>query len=132
MKEYKYNLFFPLLYLMTIFSLSFGENGYNKVYPVKIKKVALFKNGLGYFVSESELPKNAKSIEFGQLPIPTLGSFWVDYPKTLKVRSLNTSMKPQDETVPIQSITDLLQANIGKRATITTNLKDNATFTGII
>lgn len=60
---------------------------------VKIKRVALFKNGLGYFTSSATLPKKATTITLGQLPVPSHGTFWVGYPKAVKVRSLFTRME---------------------------------------
>ncbi len=46
---------------------------------LRIEKVTLFRNGLGYILSEATLPENATTIRVGQLPVPSFGTFWVGY-----------------------------------------------------
>ena len=91
---------------------------------IEIERVALFKNGLGYFTSSATLPKGATNIRIGQLPVPSHGTFWVGYPEDMKVRALFTIMEDIDETVPARSIVELLQCNPGRKVTINTNLDD--------
>ena len=86
----------------------------------RIERVALFKNGLGFFTSGVMLPENAEAVRFGQLPVPSFGTFWVAYSKDVGVRSLVTSMEEVEERVPVQHIGDLLQANVGRKVTLRT------------
>jgi len=86
---------------------------------LKIDRVALFKNGLGYFSSTGKLPRKVTSVNFGQLPIPTLGTFWVGYSKNVALRGLFTSMDEVTELVPASDVAQVLSANIGKRVEIT-------------
>ncbi len=99
---------------------------------VKIERVALFKNGLGYFTSSATLPKGATTIKLGQLPVPSYGTFWVGYPKDVKVRSLFTSMENVEESVPARSVAELLQVNLGRKVVINTGSKDVPAISGTI
>lgn len=99
---------------------------------VKIERVALFKNGLGYFTSSATLPKGATDIRMRKLPVPSHGTFWVGYPEDLKVRALFTSMENADETVPAINLAELLQCNLGKKVTVSTNMHNIPAITGTI
>lgn len=99
---------------------------------VKIERVALFKNGLGYFISTATLPKGATNIRIGQLPVPSHGTFWVGYPEDVKISALFTSMEDVDETAPARSLVELLQCNPGRKVTVSTNLNDMPVIKGII
>ncbi len=85
---------------------------------LKIERVALFKNGLGYFVSNAKLPEKTTHITFGQLPVPSLGTFWVGYSGKVKVRGLFAGLEEIIEQAPAQTIPQLLAANIGSRVRI--------------
>ncbi len=99
---------------------------------VKIERVALFKNGLGFFTSSTTLPKGATTIKIRQLPVPSHGTFWVGYPEDIKVRTLFTSMEDVEKTVPAGSIAELLQVNSGRKVTVTTGSKDMPAIKGTI
>jgi hypothetical protein len=91
---------------------------------LQIEKLTLFKNGLGFVVSHGILPENAQTIKIGQLPIPSFGTFWVGYPKDVKLQNLVTSMEDVEETSPVQSVSQLLQMNTGRKAIIHTSDRD--------
>jgi len=91
---------------------------------LKIEKLALFKNGLGFIVSSGVLPENAETIRIGQLPIPTLGTFWVGYPKGVRLQSLVTSMEELETEYPVESIGQLLQMNAGRKVLLHTSDRD--------
>ncbi|MCP4580423.1 MAG: hypothetical protein GY839_02315, partial [candidate division Zixibacteria bacterium] len=99
---------------------------------VKIERIALFKNGLGYFTSSATLPKGATTIKIRQLPTPSHGTFWVGYPQDLEVRGLFTGMENVNETVPARSIAELLQCNSGRKVTISTDSNDMPAITGTV
>ena len=99
---------------------------------VEIERVALFKNGLGYFTSSAALPKGATTINIGQIPVPSNGTFWLGYPKSLKVRAMITSMVDVEEAFSPRNVAELLQANPGRKVTLRTNLKDAPAITGTI
>lgn len=99
---------------------------------IKIQRVALFKNGLGYFTSSAALPKGATTAVIEQIPVPSNGTFWIGYPKDLKVRSLITSMVDVKENVAPRNVAELLRANHGRKVTVRTSLKDTPAITGTI
>lgn len=99
---------------------------------VKIERVALFKNGLGYFTSAATLPKGADVIRISKLPVPSHGTFWVGYPKDAEVRTIITSMEDVVKPAPARSIAMLLQANPGRKVSITTSSPEMPEITGTI
>jgi len=90
----------------------------------EIKKLSLFKNGIGFVVSEAVLPGNSKTVKLGQLPVPSFGTFWVGYPEEVKVQSLITSVQEVEKKIPAQNLPQLLQLNPGKKVIIHTSDKD--------
>lgn len=97
-----------------------------------IERVALFKNGLGFVTSITTLPKDAKTIRFGQLPVPSFGTFWVGYSNDVKVRNLVTSMEDFEEKSSVQNVGQLLQANVGREVTLRVGPKDEDIIKGTI
>ncbi len=81
---------------------------------LNIERVALFKNGTGFITSTANLPKDVSAVCFGQIPVPSYGSFWVGYPESLKVRGLVTSLEERKKQTSPQIIIQLLQANPGR------------------
>ncbi len=84
----------------------------------RIERIALFKNGLGYATAGARLPDKAKSVRLGQLPVPSYGTFWVSYPKEVKVRSLVTAMETIEELATAPSVDQLLRLNPGRKVLI--------------
>lgn len=98
---------------------------------LKIEYVALFKNGMAYVTSSAVLPR-AAVVELGQLPVPSHGTFWVGVPEDLKMRALVTRMEEVEESVPVRTVAELLQANPGRIVTIRTGGFDSPALTGIL
>jgi hypothetical protein len=88
---------------------------------LKIERLALFKNGLGYATATATLPEKATSVRLGQLPVPSYGTFWVGYPKEVKVRSLTTAMETVDELFPVTGVDQLLRLNPGRKVLLHTS-----------
>ncbi len=99
---------------------------------LEVEKVALFKNGLGYITSTATLPQDAATVRFGQLPVPTFGTFWVGYTKNLKVCGLVASMEDVDENVPAQNVGQLLHANVGRKVILRTGTGEKDVVEGMI
>ena len=85
---------------------------------LKIERVALFKNGLGYATASTVLPGQTKSLRLGQLPVPAYGTFWVGYGKGVKLRSLTTAMETVDEVAPVSGLDELLRVNAGGKVVL--------------
>lgn len=88
------------------------------VTPLKIERVALFKNGLGYFTSSAKLPEKATTVVFGQIPLPSHGTFWVGYELGTPVKGLFTRLEETSKDTAVSNVGDLIAANVGKEVTL--------------
>ena len=75
---------------------------------VKLQQVALFKNGLGFFVSEAAVPKKKKEFHVVPFAAASHGTFWVAYPEKVKLKSLVVRETEVDELIEAISIAELL------------------------
>jgi hypothetical protein len=98
----------------------------------KLQKVALFKNGLGFFVAEADLPAGKESVTVGPFAAASHGTFWTAYAPTLNIHSLIANETEIEEVQPVLNIPDLLHANIGKHATIVLSGDPQTSLHGII
>jgi len=99
---------------------------------LKVKKVSLFKNGLGFLTSSGEIPSEEKTIKIGQIPVPSFGTFWISYEKGTSVKSLVTEMESVEEDSPLQNISALLAVNVGKNVILTLRGEKGETVSGTI
>lgn len=99
---------------------------------VRIERVALFKNGLGYFVSTGSLPERETTIRIGQLPVPVYGTFWVGYSDDVKVKRLVTALEEVEVRQPTQNVGQLVLANAGAHAAVRLGLEEKDLIEGII
>lgn len=104
--------------LGVFFAFCLSAFGQEPVNPLKVERVALFKNGLGYFTSRAELPEGVRQLELRHLPIPSHGTFWVAYEPGTPLTSVTTSMRDVTEKRPAQSIEQLMAGNIGKTVSV--------------
>jgi hypothetical protein len=79
----------------------------------KLKRVALFKNGLGFFVLEVSVP--ADTDRFSIIPPGKAchGTFWVSHPSTMKLKAVTAKEIESQEFVDAVTIADMLRANVG-------------------
>ncbi len=81
----------------------------------RIRRVALFKNGLGYFVAHVPLPADGgREVAIGPLTPPARGTFWVSHPRHVKLRDLVARRAEVLEDAPAISVIELLRANTGR------------------
>jgi hypothetical protein len=80
---------------------------------VQLQQVSLFKNGLGFFVSQVACPDKKNSFSFVPAAAPSHGTFWVSYPAKVKLESLNAREIDVTETVETATMSELLKANVG-------------------
>ena len=90
----------------------------------KLQQISLFKNGLGFFVSQVEIPKNTRAFSIIPDVAATHGTFWVSYPHQVKLSSLVAASVDSEKMTPAVSITELLRANIGQRVRLNFHNKD--------
>jgi len=99
---------------------------------VKLQQVALFKNGLGFFVSEVEVPKKEKAFHVVPFAAASHGTFWVAYPEKVKLKSLIVKETEVEELIEAISIAELLKANVGKKVKLYFPDPDEPTVEGEI
>jgi hypothetical protein len=99
---------------------------------VELKQVALFKNGLGFFISQVTCPNKKDSFSFVPAVAASHGTFWVSYPPKVKLESLTAKKIELDEPVEAISIEELLRANVGKEVQINFDDKGETTIHGVL
>lgn len=83
----------------------------------EVKRIALFKNGLGFFVREGALP-DAATVQMGPFAAASHGTFWVSYPDRVALTSLVGHEAKVTEQVPAASLAELLRANVGREVVV--------------
>ncbi len=93
------------------------------------KRVAVFKNGLGFVTRSGEAKLQGGTAELDTLPSAALGALWISTDDPAK-RVLEVSAFSSKEKVPVDSVNlgELLRANIGEAATISYAAGGNAGF----
>jgi len=97
--------------------------------PLELKQMALFKNGLGFFVAETVCPADRTDFHVMLPAIPSHGTFWISYPSDVDLVSAVARETDWDETVEAMTIPELLAANVGRDVLLTIGEKE---FTGTI
>ncbi|HUV04277.1 MAG TPA: hypothetical protein VMX94_04145 [Armatimonadota bacterium] len=82
----------------------------------KTKSVAVFKNGLGFFVRGGEAKLTDGWAMTEVVPAAALGTFWIGSPKPgVSIERLTALQEEVSRTVPAISIQEVLAANVGKK-----------------
>ncbi|OQA02717.1 MAG: hypothetical protein BWY69_00901 [Planctomycetes bacterium ADurb.Bin401] len=116
--------------LAVIFVLFFVSS-LHAVTQSKVQQVALFKNGLGFFISQLECP-DQKVFAVEQMPAPSLGTFWVSYPQNAKLETIVAKDVFSEKPTQAISIPELLQANIGQEVILFLEGKEDSPIQGVI
>jgi hypothetical protein len=88
------------------------------VVSTELRQVSLFKNGLGFFVSEVTIPDKVKAFSIVPETAVSHGTFWVSYPPKVVVESVVARQVEGKEQLEAATVPDLLKANIGKKMKI--------------
>lgn len=93
----------------------------------KTQKVAVFKNGWGFFIYQTEVKTENKLYDITEIPKAALGTLWYISPELSQVSKVykNTSKKTE-----VENIGDMIVANTGKNAKFV--LYNDSTITGVI
>lgn len=81
----------------------------------QVSRVALFKNGLGFFLRHGELPAEPGRVRIGPLPAAAHGTFWLSFDPSVKFSNLAAIEEKVPEQRDAVTIPELLRANVGKR-----------------
>jgi hypothetical protein len=103
-----------VLALLPSLAAAAAEPGTPASAPTRITRVALFKNGLGFFVREGTLPVGARHVLLGPYAAPSHGTFWVSTPSRLRLQGLVARSVAVQEEVEARSVPELLRANVGR------------------
>jgi hypothetical protein len=92
--------------------------------PLDLRQVALFKNGLGFFVGQAVLPAGETSVRFLLPAAPSHGTFWLSYPPQVRLTSIVArKVKVEGETHEAMTILEILKANMGREVQLTVQEK---------
>lgn len=94
-----------------------------------IRQVALFKNGLGFFVGQVVCPEGGTSFEVALPVAPCHGTFWISYPADLPLASVVARQGPSGQLIDAITVTEILKANPDRKVRLTIGDKE---VTGII
>ena len=90
----------------------------------RIQQIALFKNGLGFFVSDVEIPDDTNSFSILPDGAASHGTFWVAYPPRVKLSALVAGSVDSKKMTQAVTIPELLRANLGQRVRLNYQGKD--------
>ena len=82
----------------------------------RLKQVALFKNGLGFFVLEVTFPSVKETFSIIPPGRACHGTFWVSHPSTMNLEAVVAKEIESQEFVDAVTISDMLRANVGSSA----------------
>jgi hypothetical protein len=99
---------------------------------VRLKQAALFKNGLGFFVSEVVCPKGEASFTVIPAAAASHGTFWAAPPPTVKLESLIAKEVELGKSMEAITIEELLKANVGRSVWLSFDDKGESTIKGVI
>jgi hypothetical protein len=99
---------------------------------VELQQVALFKNGLGFFISQVTCPNKKDSFSFVPAAAASHGTFWVSYPPKVNLESLTAKEFELDESIEAISIEELLRTNVGKEVQLSFDDKGETTIHGVL
>lgn len=108
-------------FFLTVVSLAFGmgialaaEPAQTPTVQTHLKRVALFKNGFGFFVREGVLTDDKAVVVLGPFAAPSYGTFWVASPSRSQLASLVAREVTVPEKIEARTVSELLRANIGR------------------
>lgn len=86
--------------------------------PLEIKQVALFKNGLGFFVGESQCPPGDATFRVTLPASPSHGTLWLSYSRGVGLTSAVAREVQFEESALAVTIPELIEANSGQEASL--------------
>ncbi len=107
-----------------------GEEEKQAAVETRLKRVALFKNGFGFFVREGTLFEDDHVAVVGPLAAPSHGTFWITAPARAGLaKALVRQVRGSEET-PVRGIVEILGANVGMMVRLWPSHDPERTVTG--
>lgn len=85
----------------------------------EIQQVALFKNGLGFFVAQAKCPVGRKEFQITLPSVPAHGTFWISHAPSVNLVNVVATETYVSERVDAVNIPELLKANVGAKVSLT-------------
>ena len=96
----------------------------------RLKRVALFKNGLGFFVREGTLTPDHSAAVVGPFAAPSHGTFWVTAPSRSGFLGAVARKATGTEEIPARDLVELLRGNVGRPVAIWLSDDPESTLAG--
>lgn len=85
-----------------------------------VKTLAVFKNGLGFVYRSGEVPVKDYWAQIDEIPPAVLGTLWIgSVGPVWRVQEVVSDKCTSEKSVDAASISDLLEANVGRQALLT-------------
>jgi hypothetical protein len=107
-----------------------GEEEKQAAVETRLKRVALFKNGFGFFVREGTLSEDEQVAVVGPLAAPSHGTFWITAPARAKLAKALVRQVRGSEEMPVRGIVEILGANVGMMVRLWPSHDPERTITG--
>jgi hypothetical protein len=98
----------------------------------ELQRVALFKNGLGFFVARAQIPGGEEAFSVGPFAAAAHGTFWAACSGGVDLQSLIAKEIEREDDIEAISIAELLRANVGKEVKLYFSNKEEEAITGTI
>jgi len=127
----KYRLIIIMIMFLSLsFFMCLADEDVVSLFKPQVKTLAVFKNGLGFFVREGEASLKNGWTETEMVPNASLGSMWVAlYDKDAELDSVIGYKETITKKIEASDLSQLLMANIGKKVSVRYN---NETIEGVI
>lgn len=93
----------------------------------KNQKVAIFKNGWGFFTHQTEVKSQNKIYDITEIPKAAMGTLWYVSPELNQISKVYNPVTKKND---LNDLSDMIIANIGKNARFV--LSNDSTITGTI
>ncbi len=97
-----------------------------------LKRVALFKNGFGFFVREGTLTDAERVVLLGPFAAPSHGTYWITTPSRVKLASAISREISGHQQLAARSVSELLRGNVGRSVTLWLQGQPETSVTGKI
>ena len=96
----------------------------------RLKRVALFKNGLGFFVREGTLTEDHRAALLGPFAVPSHGTFWITAPSRSGFLGAVARKATGTEEIPARDLVELLRGNVGRSLALWFSDRPDSTLSG--
>lgn len=123
-----------LLLLVVVMAVSLpasaAEETENKGFDAKVRSVSVFKNGYGFFTVEGTADVKDGQAQVSLIPSASLGTWWFYAPaEGTDIESVVAGKRRITKENKVTSLSQLLEANIGREAVVET---EDANYAGVI